>query len=168
MKKLTLMAAALLLSAATFAQTTAPVIANADVKPQMKDLRKDVKAYHKDKAEVKADVNKGQIADAKADLAKVKMDKQDIKGDVKVLKSEGVKHPLIAATKEVKKADVKAVKAEVVVLKKDRADVKADVASGDLTDAKTARAAVKADRAELKKDIRAARRDGVKRVHKVK
>ena len=80
MKRIGLTAVALLFAAATFAQTsTAPTsttpATSTEVKAQMKDMRKDVRAYNKEKAEAKHDINQGKLADAKADLTAAQADK---------------------------------------------------------------------------------------------
>lgn len=169
MKKLALIATGILFSVATFAQTVPATAKSADVKSQMKTLREDVRAYDKQKAVTKNDVAKGDLAAAKVDLAKTKIEKQEVVADVKVLKTEGVAHPGVTATKEIKKADVKAIKTDVAEIKTDKAAAKADVKSGDVAAAKAERGDIKTDRIELRKDIRAARRDGVKHIdHRVK
>ncbi len=71
------------------------------------------------------------------------------------------------ATKWDEEADTALVE-QLVTLKKDKAAEQADVKKGDITGAQAAQADVKADRKALRKDVRAARRDGVKRIHRVK
>jgi hypothetical protein len=168
MKKILLIAVAALFSGAAFAQTTTPVAATpADTrtpteKAQMKDLRQDERAYDNKKAEAKHAINKGYIAAAKTDLAAEKADKQDIKADAKTLKSEGVKHPVKLAAKQIKRGDEKGVRTEIAAVKTERVDEQKAVKAGDITAAQADQKALRADRADLKKDIREARRDGIK------
>src|SRR5471030_603954 len=109
MKKLSLMVTGILFSVAALAQTTTTPTTPAE-KAQMKDLRQDVRAYDNQKADAKAAINKGDLATAKTDLANAKADKADIKADASTLKSEGVKHPVKVADKQVKAIDVKEAK----------------------------------------------------------
>jgi len=172
MKKIGLLAFAVMFSAAAFAQTTTLATTTAATttpteKAQMKDLRKDVRAYDNKKAEAKAEIKKGNLTAAQTDLAVAKTDKADIKTDAKTLKSEGVAHPVKLATKEVKKADVKKVEVTKTDLKAAKATEQADVKAGNITGAQAAQAAAATDKKDLKKDIREAHRDGVKRhLHK--
>src|SRR5579863_9615444 len=106
MKKLFLLSFAVLLAAGAFAQTTPATTPETPSttpteKAQMKDLRKDVRAYDNKKAEAKQAIKKGDLAAAKTDIAAAKVDKQDIKADAKTLKSEGVVHPVKLADKQV-------------------------------------------------------------------
>jgi hypothetical protein len=167
MKKLGLLVVAATFSAASFAQTTTPATTTPTEKTQMKDLRKDVRAYDNKKAEAKAQIKKGNLTAAQTDLAAAKTDKADIKTDAKTLKSEGVAHPVKLATKEVKKADVKKVEVAKTDLKTAKTTEQTDVKAGNITGAQAAQAAAKADKKDLRKDIREAKRDGVKRhLHK--
>ncbi len=172
MKKLGLLVVAAMFSAASFAQTTTPATTTSAAttpteKTQMKDLRKEVRAYDNKKAEAKAQIKKGNLTAAQTDLAAAKTDKADIKTDAKTLKSEGVAHPVKLATKEVKKADVKKVEATKADLKTAKATEQTDVKAGNITGAQAAQAAAAADKKDLKKDIHEAKRDGVKRhLHK--
>ena len=166
MKKSLLTSAAVLLAVAAFAQTTtAPATKTpltATEKAQMKTMREDIRAKDKAKAEAKYDVSKGEYAKAKTEIADARADHKDIVADRKELKSEGVKHPEYKAVKEVKKANEVKVKADIKSLEAAKATEVADKKSGNLTGAQSEAATVKADRIELKKDIREARRDGVK------
>jgi len=166
MKNGGLLSIAVLFSAAAFAQTTPSTPASTtptpEVKAQMKDLRKDVRAYDNKKAEVKSDINKGDLAAAKTDLAAAKADKQDIKADAKTLKSEGVKHPVKLADKEIKKVDEKIVKTDLKDIKADKKDLKQDVKANDIADAKKDIKDLKADKKDLKQDVRQAKRDGIR------
>ena len=110
MKRLGLMTVAILFAAAAFAQTAtnaATATTTPTEKAQMKDLRKDIRAYDNKKAEARKATKNGDLAAAKTDLAAAKADKQEIKADAKTLKSEGVTHPVKLADKEVKKIDEK-------------------------------------------------------------
>ena len=103
MKKLSLLSVAVLLTAIASAQTTTTAPATAapvtttttpTEKTQMQDMRKDVRAYDNKKAEAKHAISVGDLAAAKTDLAAAKVDKQGIIADAKVLKGEGIAHPV--------------------------------------------------------------------------
>lgn len=91
-----------LLTAGTFAQTTAPATtASTDKSKDMKDLRKDVKDERHDKKLRTYEVKHHDKAEAKAETKDIKADKKDIHGDVKDLKNDGVEHPLKRADKQI-------------------------------------------------------------------
>ena len=91
-----------LLTAGAFAQTTVPATAaSKDKHNDMKDLRKDVRDEHHDRKLHTYDVKHHDKAEAKAETKDIKADKKDIHGDAKDLKSDGVKHPLKRADKQI-------------------------------------------------------------------
>ena len=112
MKKSCLAAIAVLFYVVTFAQTTtldgtpaALPIPCPDVKTQITDISHDIRVYYNQKANARQEFFKGDFAAAKTDFAIAKTNKQDLKDCAKVLKNEGVDHPLFVAYKEVKKED---------------------------------------------------------------
>ena len=166
MKKLSLLVIALMASASSFAQTSTPVTTtttpNPAIQAQMKDLRHDERAYNKEKAQVKQDISKGDLTAAKAGIAVLKTDKSEIGADAKALKAEGVKTPVQTAAKQIRKTDETTISKEIKTIKADKAIEKTDIKNGDQAAAKTELAAIKAARKDLRKDIRAARRDGIR------
>ncbi len=72
-------------------------------KAGMKDMRKDIRDLKKDKKERAADIKAGDKDAAKLETGDIKADKKDIASDAKTLKSEGVKHPVRRAEKQIKK-----------------------------------------------------------------
>jgi hypothetical protein len=175
MKKTLMMMAVVLFTSAAFAQTTAPAATTTTTttttptktltpaeKAQMKTLRQDVRAYDKEKAAAKTAIKDGNMTAAKADLTAAKADKAAIATQRTELKSEGLIHPEDRAIKEVKHNDEKAVRTELGDIKTAKATEQADIKAGDPAAATTEKADIKADKAQLKKDIREARRDGIK------
>jgi hypothetical protein len=73
-------------------------------KAGMKDLRKDIRDKRADKVARAADIKAGDKTAAKAETADIKADKKDIQGDKKTLQSEGVKHPIRRADRQIRKA----------------------------------------------------------------
>jgi hypothetical protein len=71
-------------------------------KAGMKDLRKDLRDLNKDKKERAADLKAGDKDAAVQETKDIKKDKKDIAADAKTLKSEGVKHPIKTAAKQIK------------------------------------------------------------------
>ena len=69
----------------------------------MKDMRKDLRDLKKDKVERAADLKAGDKAAAKAESKDIKADKKDIQTDKKQLQSEGLKHPIHKAERQIKK-----------------------------------------------------------------
>jgi len=171
MKKLSLLSVAVLLTAIASAQTTttapattAPVTTTTTPteKTQMQDLRKDIRAYDNKKAEAKKAISVGNLAVAKTDLAAAKVDKQGIIADAKVLKGEGIAHPVLLADKQVKKIDTKDIKSDITGIKADKVAEQQAIKAGNITAAQADQKDIKADRKDLKKDIKEARRDGIK------
>ncbi len=163
MKKAGLMAAAMLFAAATFAQTTTPTttVAQGDKtktttaeNPQMKKLDSCIRKYNSEKAIANHAMIKGEFKTSKADYAIADTDKKHIKAIAAQLKSEGVRHPLRLAHKEIKKADKKLIIADVKIIKADKLAKQKALRVGDNTAVKVAENNLIADKDNLKKDIR--------------
>lgn len=175
MKNLSLLAAGLLISGASFAQTTtpAPVTASAPVttsaaatpnpavKPAMKDLRHDIRSYRKDKAVAANDVKKGNLTGTQTQLAAAKTEKADIKTDAATLKSDGVAHPIKRADKQIDRTDEKKLGTAVAGYKADKKAAVADIREGKLNAAGTEVADAKAEKIKIRHDAKIAHRDGI-------
>jgi hypothetical protein len=178
MKKAGLMAAAMFFAAATFAQTITPAaivsqtqstVAQGDrtkINPgentQLKELDSCIRQYNSEKAIAKQAMIKGEFKISKAGYAMADADKKHIKAIAAQLKGEGVRHPLMLAHKEIKKADKKVIIADVKVMKADKQAKQRALYAGDRTAVKVAENNLIADKNNLKNDIRGANRDDMK------
>ncbi len=103
MKKLLFVSiASFVFSMGAIAQSTTPPAS--EKKAAMKDLRKDVRGVHKDKAVLKNEVKEGDKEAAKALKKDINSDRKDIKQDAKYLKADGVKHPVKRAARQMRRA----------------------------------------------------------------
>jgi hypothetical protein len=177
MKKVVLMASAIFFAAATFAQTT-PTVNLAQTEPsvaqsnkakitpgenaQMKELDNCIRNYNSEKAIAKQAMIKGEFKISKADYAIADADKKYIKAIAVQLKSEGVRHPLMLAHKEIKKADKKMIIADVKIIKVDKLAKQKALKAGDSTAVKVTENNLIADKNNLKKDISDASHDDTK------
>jgi len=97
-KLLSVIAGALLFSFTSMAQEPA-------TKTGMKDMRKDIRDVRKDKRQRHEALENGNKAKAKKLTKDIKGDKKDINGDRKNLQSEGVKHPIKRADRQIHAAN---------------------------------------------------------------
>jgi hypothetical protein len=170
MKTPALLALALFFAAASFAQT-GPTVAQADttkitpaVTTQMAQLDACIRNYNSEKAMAKKAMVKGDFKRSKADYAIADADKKDIKAMAAQLKSQGVRHPLMLAHKQIKRADKKILMADVKTLKADKLAKKQALRTGDTTAIKITETNLLADKVKFKKDINAASHDDTKHV----
>lgn len=174
MKNLSLLAVTLFISAAASAQTTVTSTTNVDasttttattpnpaIKPEMKVLRTDMRAYRSDKAIAAADVKAGNLTGAQTEIAAAATEKADIKTDVTTLKADGVEHPLKRADKQIDRTDEKKLGTAVTAYNTDKVTATADIKSGKLTAAGTEVTDMKAARAAIRQDVKIAHRDGI-------
>ena len=178
MKKVGLMTAAMFFAAATFAQTITPTTpsvqpestvkqdGNAKLTPEentkMTELDNCVRNYNREKAIAKRSRIKGESKTSKAEFAVANADKKYIKAMAAQLKSEGVRHPLMLAHKEIKKADKKMLMADIKIVKADKLAKQKALSTGDSTALKLAENNLIADKNNLKKDISDASHDDTK------
>jgi len=149
-------------AAATFAQTTPTTIvaqgAKTKITPventRMKELDSCIRNYNSEKAIAKHAMIKGEFKISKADYVIADTDKKHIKAIAAQFKSEGVRHPLRLAHKEIKKADQKLIVADVKIIKADKLAKQRALKAGDSTAVKVAENNLIADKNNLKKDIR--------------
>jgi len=134
MKKLNLLALAVICSAATALAQTTP--ANPATAAQMKTLRTDIHATRTDKAAAVKDIKAGDTKDAKTEVKAVKADKANVKADAKTLKAEGVAKPVAKADAQIKIGDEKKLRTDIKTADADKKTLAADVKAGDKTDAK--------------------------------
>lgn len=158
MKKAGLMAVAMFSAAATFAQAKNTTRDN----PKMTGLDSCIRAYNNEKALAKQAIIKGEWKTSKADYATAHADKKHIKALAAQLRSEGVRHPLILARKEIRKADNKMIVADVKAVKADKLAKQKAVSAGDSMAVQTTKNNLLVDKNELRKDIRSANRDEMK------
>ena len=85
---------ATVLTTVIFAQEKAPATVTPTVKAEMKDLKNDIKERDQDEAKLAEDKRDGDKAGAKKMRKEIKEAKKDIRGDAKVLRKEGIKHPM--------------------------------------------------------------------------
>jgi len=130
MKKSGLIAVAMFSTAVTFAQTTTPAVSVAE-NPKMAELDSCIRNYNSEKAIAKRAMIKGEFKISKAEYATADADKKHIKEIAARLKSEGVRHPIILAHREIRKADKKMIIADVKVVKADRLAKQEAVNAGD-------------------------------------
>ena len=175
MKKAGLIAIAMFSTAATFAQTTTPAVSFAQTgsavvegdkmknnprkNPQMTELDSCIRNYNSEKAIAKRAMIKGEFKTSKADYAMANADKKHIKEIAARLKSEGVRHPLILAHREIRKADKKMIIADVKVIKSDRLAKREAVNAADSMAVKVAENNLIVDKKKLKNDISVASHD---------
>ncbi len=162
------MSLAIFFAAATFAQT-APVVSHGDKtkttpakSTQMKELDSCICNYNGEKAIAKKALIKGEFKISKADRAMAAADKKHIKAIAAQLKSEGVRHPLMLAHKDIKNADKKMIIADVKIIKADKLTKQKALKAGDSTAVKLTENQLIADKNNLKKDIDEASHDNMK------
>ncbi len=103
MKKMILASlTALIFSLSAMAQTATPPAS--DKKEGMKELRKDLRNVHRDKAHRRHEIKEGDKANAKEITQDIRADKKDIREDAKDLRADGVKHPVKRAEKQILRA----------------------------------------------------------------
>lgn len=103
MKKIILASlSALVFSLSAMAQTATPPAS--DKKEDMKELRKDIRDVHKDKAHRRHEIKEGDKASAKEITKDIRADKKDIREDANDLRADGVKHPVKKAEKQILRA----------------------------------------------------------------
>jgi len=179
MKKVGLMAAAMLFAAATFAQTTPSSATSTQTEPpvaqakrtnitpgenaQMKKLDSCIRNYNSEKATAKRAMVRGEFKASNADYARADTDKKYIKAMAAQLKNEGVRHPIRLAHKEIKRTDNKLIIADIMTIKADKLAKKKALSTGDSTTVKVAESNLIADKNTLKKDIKDASHDEPKR-----
>ncbi len=101
MKKVSIfVAGSFLMIAAASAQ--APNTPAGVKKEGMKDMRKDIRTERADKRTRAADVKEGHYKAANAENKQVQADKRNVHSEQHALKSEGVKHPIIKADRQIK------------------------------------------------------------------
>ncbi|RTL48557.1 MAG: hypothetical protein EKK39_12375 [Sphingobacteriales bacterium] len=81
--------------------TTSTTTQNPAVKSGMKDMRHDVRELRKDKRQRDEALENGNKAKANALGKDIRSDKKDINHDRKQLQSEGVKHPIKRADRQI-------------------------------------------------------------------
>jgi hypothetical protein len=168
-KKIGLLAAAMLFAAVTFAQTESTTVAQSDktkITPgenaQMKELDNCIRNYNREKAVAKQARIRGEFKISKADFAIAHADKKYIKTIAAQLKSEGISHPLVQARKEIKKTDKKLIIADIKVIKADKLAKQKALKAGDSIAVKATENNLIADKNNLKKDISDASHDDTK------
>jgi hypothetical protein len=175
MKKVGLMAIAMLFAAATFAQTTTPAVTSTQTEPtgahaektkitpgentQLKKLDSCIRNYNSEKAIAKQAMIRGEFKASKAGYAMADTDKKYIKAMAAQLKNEGVRHPLRLAHKEIKRADNKLIIADIKTIKADKLAKQKALNAGDSTAVKVTESNLIADKNNLKKDIKEASHD---------
>ncbi|MEN9684441.1 MAG: hypothetical protein RLZZ28_227 [Bacteroidota bacterium] len=75
---------------------------NEEKNAEMKDLKKDIRDVHRDKAARKHELREGDKAEARKLNRDIREDKKDIKEDRRDLREEGVKHPEKRARKQLR------------------------------------------------------------------
>jgi 1,4-alpha-glucan branching enzyme len=170
MKTPALLALALFFTAASFAQTR-PTAAQADttkinpaVTTQMAQLDNCIRHHNSEKAMAKRAMMKGDFKRSKSDYAIADADKKNIKAMAAQLKSEGVRHPLKLARKQIKRVDNKMIMADVKTIKADKLAKQQALRTGDTTAVKLAQTNLLADKAKFKKDIHEASHDDTKHI----
>ena len=158
----------MLFAAVTFAQTEPTVVQGEKTKitpgenTQMKELDNCIRNYNREKAAAKHARIRDEFKISKADYAIADADKKYIKAIATQLKSEGVRHPLMLARKEIKRADKKMIIADVKIIKADKLAKQKALKAGDSTAVKTTENNLIADKNNLKKDINDASHDDTK------
>jgi hypothetical protein len=92
--------------AQTGATTSTKTTQNPAVKSGMKDMRHDIRDERKDKRERAKAIENGNTAKAKKLTKDIHADQKDINQDKKQLQSEGVKHPIKRADRQIHKQNM--------------------------------------------------------------